>query len=168
MSAHVKNVKITKKRRNMYMPTRKKNNIIRYKEFFINQKLDEYKFKVSEECLMNYLKATECHNPCFTDDNAAKKFGFPNKVIPPTLIGQNRAIKYNLPEGKSRPDGNLHAKHEFHFYDSLRLNEEISYFIKVKDKYIKRGRKYVVFEGVIIGEDHRNVALSIWTFCWGE
>lgn len=150
------------------MSTQQKNNIMRYKEFFINQKLDEYKFKVSEEYLMNYLKAIECHNPCFTDDNAAKKFGFPNKVIPPTLIGQNRAIKYNLPEGKSRPDGNLHAKHEFHFYDSLKLNEEISYFIKVKDKYIKRGRKYIVFESEVVGEDNRNIALCIWTFCWGE
>ena len=146
----------------------KENNILRYKEIFIDQKLLEYRFKISEECLLHYLKANECHNPCFLDDNAAKKFGFPNRVIPPTLVGQNRAIKYNLPEGKNRPDGNLHAKQEFHFLDSLKLNEEIRFFTKVKDKYIKRGRKYVVFESEIVGEDNRKIALCLWTFCWGE
>jgi 3-hydroxybutyryl-CoA dehydratase len=85
---------------------------------------------------------------------------FGDQIAHPTLMGnqalQLRHSKYNVHAG-------LHAKMEFHFLQPLRVGMRVRSRGKIIDKYIRRGKKYMVTEFVTTDEDGTDVVRGQFT-----
>lgn len=53
------------------------------------------------------------------------------------------------------PDGttSLHARQYTHFFSSARVSEKMSLRGRVPEKFVKRGKQYIILEGYAFGED---------------
>lgn len=95
---------------------------------------------VTPEDIEAYAFAVDDHHPWFSGPSA---FGGP--VAHPTLMA-NQAL--HLRHGKYMVHAGLHAKMEFSFLEPIRPGTRVRSRGRVTDKYIRRGRQYMVTEYV--------------------
>jgi acyl dehydratase len=95
---------------------------------------------VTPEDVATYAFAVDDHHPWFFEDSA---FGGP--VAHPTLLG-NQALR--LRHSKYIVHAGLHAKMEFQFVEPVRTGMRVRSRGRVIDKYVRRGRQYMVTEFV--------------------
>lgn len=65
--------------------------------------------------------------------------------------------------GIDRPSGGIHAKHEYEFLAPVRAGQTLTTTGKVADKYLRRGRKYVVCHSLTVDEAGRAVVRCRFT-----
>jgi acyl dehydratase len=104
---------------------------------------DEY--LLTPELAREYALGIEDPNPWYLEDSP---FGGP--VANPILIV---AQHVRLLKTKYVAAGNVHTRHETQFRNPARLGKKIRISGKLVDKYIKRGREYLVVECHSVDED---------------
>ena len=104
---------------------------------------------ITEEILERYLKAIESNHSWYRENSP---FGRP---IVPTTIFFEEAIR--LLDTVYARFGSIHAKQEAEFKNPAFIGEKLKVTGRVADKYIERGRPWVVWETEITGEDGREI-----------
>jgi 3-hydroxybutyryl-CoA dehydratase len=118
--------------------------------------------KLTREDILNYAEAVEDFNPLFLDENFAKNTKFKGLVNHPTTAAILKG--YNTYTGL--PPGIIHAKQRYKFYSPTRPGEELLTQAKVIDKYVKRGKKYVVIQSLTLNRQGEKKVESTATLIW--
>ena len=117
---------------------------------------DEY--VLTPELARDYAEGIEDLSPWYLEHSP---FGGP--VANPVLIVAQHARLFKT---KYATEGNVHTRHETQFLNPARIGKKIKIYGKLVDKYIRRGREYLVLEcrsvdedGVEICRDRRTIAI---------
>jgi acyl dehydratase len=105
-------------------------------------------YVISPQLVQEYAEATQDKHPWYS---GSSPFGGP---VAPGLIRHSEMYvdrRWYLPNIY----GNLHAKQEWELFAPIMVGEHISAHSLVVDRYIKRGRDYVVNEVLFLGDDGR-------------
>jgi acyl dehydratase len=115
---------------------------------------DEY--VLTPEMARDYAEGIEDLNPWYLDHSP---FGWP--VANPMLIV---AQHVRLFKTRYATSGNVHTRHQTQFHHPARIGATIKVYGKLVDKYIRRGREYLVMEcrsvdesGIEICSDRRTI-----------
>lgn len=73
----------------------------------------------------------------------APPFGEP--IAPTAMASIFSIFVFGIP-GTHRPSGDLHARHEFEFIAPIRVGEKVTTTGFLVDKFVRKGRTYVVFD----------------------
>jgi acyl dehydratase len=104
---------------------------------------DEY--VLTPELARDYTEGVEDANPWYVEQSP---FGGP--VANPILLVAQHARLFKT---KYATAGNIHTRHETQFLNPARLGKTIKVYGKLVDKYVKRGREYLVMECRSVDED---------------
>lgn len=85
-------------------------------------------------------------------------------VAPPMLAAIYIRGAQNALRG---PPGGIHAKQRFHFLTPVRVGDTLETTLTVKDKYEKKGRRYVVSETRTINQHGQEVTRGEIVSIWG-
>jgi len=110
-------------------------------------------YMISSQMVQDYADAVQDHYPWYF---GSSPFGGP---VAPALIRHSEMFvdrRWYLPNIY----GNLHAKQEWELFAPIRIGEHITAHSLVVDRYLKRGRDYVVNEVLLLGDDGRVCARS--------
>lgn len=105
-------------------------------------------YVITAELVQQYADAVQDYHPWYFGDSP---FGGP---VAPALIRHSEVYvdrRWYLPNIY----GNLHAKQEWELFAPILVGERIVAHSLVVDRYVKRGREYVVNEVLFFGEDTR-------------
>lgn len=100
---------------------------------------------ITPEDIETYAFAVDDYHAWFFGDSPSG-----GHIAHPTLLG-NQAL--HLRHSKYVVHAGLHAKMEFNFLQPLRVGMRVRSRGKIIDKYIRRGKKYMVTEFVTTEED---------------
>ena len=118
----------------------------------IGEDLGSVQYRLTSENISRHLRAIEDYNPWYVQESP---FGGP---IAPPLITANEYVKlYYINSGYLR-GGDYHAKMEQETIRPPHHGELITARGRIADKYVRRGRKYIILETVVTGEDGMEIA----------
>lgn len=86
-------------------------------------------------------------------------------IAPPALalVWFLKAYEGTFPD---RPRGSIHARQELRFGVPARLGEVVRTRVVLREKYLKRDRKYAVFEMTSTNPEGQVVVTGQWTSIW--
>lgn len=105
-------------------------------------------YVITPELVHQYADAVQDYHPWYFGDSP---FGGP---VAPALIRHSEVYvdrRWYLPNVY----GNLHAKQEWELFAPIMVGEHLTAHSLVVDRYVKRGRDYVVNEVLFFGDDNR-------------
>src|SRR5256885_899189 len=105
-------------------------------------------YVISSQMVQEYADAVQDHHPWYF---SSSPFGAP---VAPGLIRHSEMFvdrRWYLPNIY----GNLHAKQEWEFFAPIMVGERLTAHSVVTERYLKRGRDYVVNEILLLGADGR-------------
>jgi acyl dehydratase len=111
---------------------------------FYGERLEE----ITPELVQHYADAVDDHNPWYT---GASPFG---AAVAPALIEHSecyRDLRWYLPNIY----GNLHARQEWELFAPVMVGDRIRTSSLIVDRYVRRGRDYIVKEVSCFAEDGR-------------
>ncbi len=113
--------------------------------------LGTHEYEITPELVADYAEALNDHNAWYT---GSSPFGEP---VAPALILHSEIYRYG---GWYLPNiyGNLHARQEWDLFAPLMVGEAVSTRSTIIDRYLKRGRDYVVNEVQLYGNAGRLLA----------
>jgi 3-hydroxybutyryl-CoA dehydratase len=119
---------------------------IPFDDIVIGQELGPTEIPVNEKIVRDYCDEFKDHNPIYL---SGSPFGGP--VVPPLF--QATLHDLGLLGTKWDPHATVPSKTEHELINPARIGKRLSATGKIIDKYIKRGREYVVVQSVIVDED---------------
>jgi acyl dehydratase len=108
---------------------------------------EEYQdsYVLTPEMARDYASGIDDANPWYLEDSP---FGWP--VANPMLIV---AQHVRLFKTRYETSGHVHTRHETRFYNPARIGTTIKVYGTLVDKYVRRGREYLVMECRSVDED---------------
>lgn len=122
--------------------------IVREGEVYVGLDCGHREYVITPQIVQEYADAVQDHNPWYSGPSP---FG---GAVAPALLRHSEAYRdrhWYLPNIY----GNLHAKQEFELFQPIMVGEHITAHSLVVDRYVKRGRDYVVNEVLTFGDDGR-------------
>jgi acyl dehydratase len=124
---------------------------------YIGRDYGRHDFVVDAGEVEKYVGALDDHNPIYT---GSSPFGGP---VAPALVRHSEVYEYRADTGVPAwylPNvfGNLHARQEFEFFAPVMVGDAIHTRSFIADRYVKRGRDYVVNEVLYFDVDDAIVA----------
>ncbi|HWP47633.1 MAG TPA: MaoC/PaaZ C-terminal domain-containing protein [Candidatus Limnocylindrales bacterium] len=124
-----------------------------YEEIEVGEDLGPYQHPLTKQLVQKYCAAIDSTYPWQILENST-----PIPVVPPTLIGN---LSFRLLETKFyRQPGTIHASQEMKFFRPIRLDRKLFSRGRMLDKYIKRGKRWVVYEAYFYHEDEQDLGYS--------
>jgi acyl dehydratase len=124
-----------------------------YEEIEVGEDLGPYQHPLTKQLVQKYCAAVESTYPWQILENST-----PIPIVPPTLIGN---LSFRLLETKFyRQPGTIHASQEMKFFRPIRLDRRLFSRGKMLDKYLKRGKQWVVYEAYFYHEDEQDLGYS--------
>ena len=117
-------------------------------EVYVGRDYGQHEITITPEDVKQYCDTVGDHNPWYSGPSP---FGGP---VAPALIRHSEVYRYGNWYLKN-VFGNLHAKQEWDFFHPIMVGDRITTRSLIVDRYIKRGREYVVNEVTYFGEDGR-------------
>lgn len=117
-------------------------------EVYVGRYFGEHAYEITPDLVRDYLEAVDDEHPWYA---GASPFGGP---VAPAMLLHSDVYRYGgwyLP----RIYGNLHAKQEWEFFYPAMVGDRVVTRSVIVDRYIKRGREYVVNEVTCFGADGR-------------
>jgi acyl dehydratase len=125
---------------------------------YVGRDYGRHDFVITRESVAEYMDAVDDHNPMYTGPSP---FG---GAVAPALVRHSEVYAYR-DHPKAQPSwylpniyGNLHARQEWDFFAPVTVGDAMHTRSFIADRYIKRGRDYVVNEVVFFDADDRVVA----------
>ena len=113
---------------------------------------------------MKYAEAVDNDNLLYRDENKAKRDGYEGIISSPTM-----AAVYTLQEIlKVVPPGGIHAKQEFRFIKPAKEGDRLTTKSNVIDKYIKKDRKWVIFETITKNQKNEEIVIGKVSAIWSK
>jgi acyl dehydratase len=119
---------------------------------------------LTKETIQKYAAAVEDMNPLYVEEELSKKSSFKGLIGHPTTAAIY-TLSAIMTEGEM-PPGGIHAKQRFEFIHPPRPGDTLTTTAKVAEKYIKREKKYVVFETTTINQKGEKVVGGKMTAIW--
>ncbi|WP_169196747.1 hypothetical protein [Devosia sp. MC1541] len=101
--------------------------------------LGPVEYTLSSFVIREYSHIVEMHHECFQ--------GADGLIMPPTLIHLDKLRLYNAacPEGTG-PTARIHYEYDADVFAPARVGDKLSVIGRIKDRYLKKGREYVLLE----------------------
>ena len=138
-----------------------------YDSVEIGQELPSITYEMTPDNVRWYLEEAGETNPVYSDPELAKNAGLGGPVTPPMI-----ACMYAGPPeifgalGLVFPAHTIHASSEYTFVNPVRPGDIITSKGKIHDKYIKKGRKFVVTKIESFNQNGAPVLVNIHTAVW--
>ncbi len=125
-------------------------------EIFVGRDYGAHALTVSPELVQHYADATGDRNPWYFGPSTSLRtgpspFGGP---VAPALALHSEVYRYGGWYLKNI-FGNLHAKQEWELFHPIMVGDQVTTRSLISDRYVKRGREYVVNEVTYLGPDGR-------------
>jgi acyl dehydratase len=117
-------------------------------EIFVGRDYGAHALTVGPELVQHYTEATGDHNPWYFGPSP---FGGP---VAPALALHSEVYRYSGWYLKNI-FGNLHAKQEWELFHPIMVGDQVTARSLISDRYVKRGRDYVVNEVTYFGPEGR-------------
>jgi acyl dehydratase len=117
-------------------------------EIFVGRDYGAHELDVTPELVRHYAEATGDRNPWYFGPSP---FGGP---VAPALILHSEVYRYSGWYLKN-VFGNLHAKQEWELFHPIMVGDRVTARSLIQDRYVKRGREYVVNEVTYFSPDGR-------------
>lgn len=101
--------------------------------------LGPVEYTLSSFVIREYSHIVEMHHECFQ--------GADDLIMPPTLIHLDKLRLYNAacPAGTG-PTARIHYEYDAEVFAPARVGDRLSVIGRIKDRYVKKGRDYVLLE----------------------
>ena len=124
-------------------------------DVFVGRDYGRHDLVITDEIVAAYADAVDDHNVIYSESGASP-FG---EAVAPALIRHSEVYEYR--SGRSpAPDwylptlyGNLHARQQFEFFAPIMVGDAVSTRSFIAERYVKRGRDYVVNEVLMFDAD---------------
>jgi len=138
-----------------------------YDDVEVGQELPPMTYELTPERVHWYLEEAEETNPIYSDPELARCSGLGGPVAPPMIA----CIYAPPPEmlaalGRQFPAHTIHASSEYTFVRPARPGDVITSKARIRDKYLKKGRKYVVMEINSFNQNSELILVNIHTSVW--
>lgn len=120
-------------------------------DIYVGRDFGRHDIGITPELVTAYSEAVDDHDPMYT---GASPFGGP---VAPALLLHSEVYAYrDHPKGPPSwylPNlyGNLHARQEWELFAPMMVGDDVTSRSFVVDRYVKRGRDYVVNEVLVFG-----------------
>jgi acyl dehydratase len=122
-------------------------------DVYVGRDYGRHDIVITPEVVSAYCESVGCRNPMYT---GASPFGGP---VAPALVRHSEVYAYRA-HPKAQPSwylpniyGNLHARQEWDFFAPVMVGHHVSTRSFIADRYVKRGRDYVVNEVLYFDSD---------------
>lgn len=124
------------------------------RDIYVGRDFGRHDFVVDAAEVEQYCDAVDDHNPIYT---GASPFGGP---VAPALVRHSEVYAYREHPKAGAPEwyldnlyGNLHARQEWELFRPIMVGDAVYTRSFIADRYVKRGRDYVVNEVLYFGAD---------------
>jgi 3-hydroxybutyryl-CoA dehydratase len=121
-------------------------------------------FPIDEDLVAKYADAVEDNDPLHRDPSYARRAGYRGIVAPPTIAALYVLKAYRtdaLP-----PPGGVHFRQRFKFHHPIVAGDVLRVQASVVDKFVKKGRQFLVIESTARNQDGVPVVWSESTSFW--
>lgn len=127
----------------------------------VGKEYPPFSYQLDEGSITKYIEAVEDNEICAI----AGKLG--KKVAPPTIASVYflQAFYWAFP---NRPKGNVHAKQRLCFCRPIQAGDVLKTYLKIADKYEKKGRKYVLIDILSKNQLDETVLAGLMTLIWAR
>jgi 3-hydroxybutyryl-CoA dehydratase len=123
-------------------------------------------FPVDEELIAKYVGTVGDRDPLHRDPSWARRAGYQGIVAPPTIAALYVLKAYRT--DCSPPRGGVHLRQSFKFHRPIMAGDVLSVQARVADKYVKKGKQFLVIESTAQNERGEPVVWSESTSFWPE
>lgn len=131
-------------------------DVTTFDDLDIGQTWPAYEYDLTDEFVSAYRSAVE------SEGAGAQSSG--SDDFPPLALDTLSPIKATI----RMPEGTLHAQEEVTFSGLPAKNDRVSVTLTVKDKFVKRDRKFVVVVQECRGSDGQLLLTAEKTFVWPQ
>ncbi|WP_041775799.1 hypothetical protein [Blastococcus saxobsidens] len=124
----------------------------KFDDLEVGQTWDDYTYDLTPEAVSAYRESVRLGGE---DDSGD---------VPPMLLDTLYPVKKSL----QLPEGTLHAQESVTFLGRPAVGERVSVSLVVKEKFVKKERKFVVITQDCRASDGRLLATAEKTFVWAE
>ena len=138
-----------------------------YDDIEVGQELPPITYELTPERVQWYLEEAGETNPIYTDVEFARRCGLEGPVTPPMI-----ACMYAPPPellaglGCRFPAHTVHASSEYTFVRPACPGDVITSEARIRDKYLKKDRKYVAVEIHSFNQNGELILVNIHTSVW--
>jgi 3-hydroxybutyryl-CoA dehydratase len=124
-------------------------------------------WKATPEACTAWQQATGDDCPIYHDTETTRASSYGGPIVPPGLafVYLSDCIQDLL---RDKPPGGIHARQQLKFHQPVRPGDVLTTSLSVRDKYLKRGRKYVEFETQTVNQAGQTVLTGLRTSIWAE
>lgn len=136
-----------------------------FDDFYAGQDWGVHTWTVASEIVAAWGQVTGDRSPLYQDCKEASSSPYKGPIAPAALafVYLSQGIQDLLRE---KPPGGVHAKQELTFFAPVRAGDVLTTSLKVREKYVKRERKYVVFETTTLNQRGEKVLEGVRTSIW--
>ena len=138
-----------------------------YDDVKVGQELPSITYELTLEKVSWYLEEAEEANPVYSNPELAHRSGLGGPVSPPMICCMYAAPPEIMAAmGYQFPAHTIHASGDYTFVKPARPGDVITSRAKIRDKYIKNGKKYVVMEVNSFNQNGELILVNIHTNVW--
>ncbi len=124
-----------------------------YEAVEVGEEFGPMEHPLDDAAMDKYLKGSGNNNPWHRETSP-----YGPAIAPPAMLGNLTLrlmdTKYYLPLGT------LHAKQELDFLNPVRLDRKLISRGKIADKYVRRGREWIIFDAEFSDDEGTQIAKS--------
>ncbi len=121
-------------------------------------------FPIDEDLIAKYVDTVGDRDPLHRDPSCARSAGYRGLVAPPTIAALYVLKAYRT--DFALPSGGVHFRQRFKFHHPIVAGDILSVQASVVDKYVKKGRQFLVIESTARNQDGVPVVWSESTSFW--
>jgi 3-hydroxybutyryl-CoA dehydratase len=116
-----------------------------YEDLQLGKEFDPFEMVVDTDTVDSFLSAIEENQDAiYQNQEIAKKWGYNQPLAPHGLAAIYARLSYL--KNFTMPGGGILTKQEFRFFRPVFMGDKLVCTAKVVDRFLKKERKYVVFE----------------------
>jgi 3-hydroxybutyryl-CoA dehydratase len=121
-------------------------------------------YSISDSLIRKYVDTVEDDDPLHRDPSYAQQMGYEGTIAPPTIAALYVLKAYRTDEPP--PLGGVHLRQRFRFYRPVYAGDILHVQARIVDRYMKKGRTYLVIESLACNQDGEDVIWSESTSFW--
>lgn len=116
--------------------------------------------EVTQEQIATFAEAIEDDNPLYVDEAEARKSQFGGIIAPPTFHAALMFMCLSAEEDWMRTPGTINAGQRWSYREPVRPGDQISLRAMARDKYLAKGRRFVIHDNEFRRTDGSIVTLG--------